>query len=72
MAAKLKLAWKKAPGDLFDESYVSTFLKSAQKRDKFLSKWMQTVIATYDIKSDPVTHEVTCIFHFAKPVQGVR
>ncbi len=72
MAAKLKLAWKMAPGDVFDESYLSSFLKLAQKKDKSLSKWMQTVIATYDIKADPATHQVNCIFHFAKPVQGVR
>ena len=72
MAAKLKLAWKMAPGDVFDESYFSTFLKLAPKKDKSLSKWMQTVIATYDIKADPATHQVNCVFHFAKPVQGVR
>ena len=42
----------------------------AQKKDKALSKWMQTVITTYDFKADPATHEVNCIFHFAKAAQG--
>jgi outer membrane protein insertion porin family len=72
MAAKLRLAWKMASDDVFDESYLSNFAALAQKRDKPLSKWMQTVITTYDFKADPATHEVNCIFHFAKAVQGPR
>ena len=72
MAAKLKLAWKMASGDVFDESYVSNFAALAQKKDKPMTKWMQTVITTYDVKADPATHEVNCIFHFAKAAQGPR
>ena len=72
MAAKLKLAWKMAPGDVFDESYLSSFAALAQKKDKLMTKWMQTVITTYDVKADPATHEVNCIFHFAKAAQGPR
>jgi outer membrane protein assembly factor BamA len=68
METKLKLAWKMAPGDVFDESYLSTFAALAQKKDKSLAKWMQTVITTYDFKADSATHEVNCIFHFAKAV----
>jgi hypothetical protein len=37
-----------------------------------MAKWMQTVITTYDVKADPATHEVNCIFHFAKPAQSPR
>jgi outer membrane protein assembly factor BamA len=70
MAAKLRLAWKMASGDVFNESYLSNFAALAQKRDKSLSKWMQTVITTYDFKADPAAHEVNCIFHFAKAAQG--
>jgi outer membrane protein assembly factor BamA len=72
MAAKLKLAWKMTSGDVFDQSYLSNFAALAQKKDKPLSKWMQTVITTYDVKADPVTHEVNCIFHFAKAAQGAQ
>jgi outer membrane protein insertion porin family len=72
MAAKLKLAWKMAPGDVFDESYVSSFAALAQKKDKPMTKWMQTVITTYDVKADPATHEVNCTFHFAKAAQSPR
>jgi outer membrane protein assembly factor BamA len=72
MAAKLKLAWKMAPGGVFDESYLPNFAALAQKKDKSMTKWMQTVITTYDVKADPVTHEVNCIFHFAKAAQSLR
>jgi outer membrane protein insertion porin family len=72
MAAKLKLAWKMAPGDVFDESYVSNFAAIAQKKDKPMTKWMQSVITTYDVKPDPATHQVNCIFHFAKAAQSPR
>jgi len=72
MAAKLKGFWKLAPGVAFDEGYVAGFAAAAQKKDKALSKWMQTVITTYDVKADPATHQVNCIFHFAKAAQGGR
>jgi outer membrane protein insertion porin family len=72
IAAKLRLVWKMAPGDVFDESYVSNFATLAQKKGKPMAKWMQTVITTYDVKADPATHEVNCIFHFAKPAQSPR
>lgn len=70
MAAKLKQAWKMAPGDVFDESYLSNFAAQAKKKDRSLSKWMQSVITTYNFKADPATHTVNCIFHFAKATQS--
>ncbi len=72
MTARLTRLWKLAPGDAFDESYVSTFAARAQKQDKVLAKWMQTMITTYDVKPDPETHQVNCIFHFAKAAQGAH
>jgi len=72
MAAKLKLAWKMATGDVFDASYLSNFATLAQKKDKAMTKWMQTVVTTYDVKADASTREVNCVFHFAKAAQGGR
>jgi outer membrane protein assembly factor BamA len=72
MALKLKSSWKLAPGAAFDESYVSIFAAQAQKKDKVLSKWMQSVITTYDIKPDPAAHQVNVIFHFAKATGSGR
>jgi outer membrane protein insertion porin family len=72
MGAKLKLAWKMAPGDAFDQSYLDNFAALAQKKDKQLVKWLQTVVTTYDVATDPATHKVTCIFHFAAGAQSPR
>ncbi len=72
MAARLTRLWKIASGDAFDESYVSGFAARAEKQDRTLSKWMQSVITTYDVKADPDTHQVNCIFHFAKAAQSGR
>jgi outer membrane protein insertion porin family len=72
MAAKLKVAWKMAPGDIFDESYLSNFAALAQKKDKPMTKWMQTVVTTYDVKIDPAAHVVNCVFHFDKATQSPR
>ena len=72
IAARLKLAWKMAPGSVFDESYISNFAALAQKKDKLITKWLQTVITTYDVKADAATHEVNCIFHFSKAAQSPR
>jgi outer membrane protein assembly factor BamA len=70
MAAKLTRLWKLAPGQAFDESYVSTFTAQAQKKDRALSKWLQTVISTYDLKPEPATQQVGIVFHFAKATQS--
>jgi outer membrane protein assembly factor BamA len=70
VAVKLAHLWKMAPGDAFDESYVSSFAARAQKQDRSVAKWMQTVVTTYNVKADPATHEVNCVYHFAKAAQG--
>ncbi len=72
MAAKLKLAWKMAPGAVFDESYLPSFVALAQKKDKAMAKWLLTVIASYDVNADQSKHEVNCVFHFAKAVQSAH
>ena len=43
------------------------FAAQAQKKDKALAKWMQTMLTSFDIKADAATHQVNCIFHFNKP-----
>jgi outer membrane protein assembly factor BamA len=72
MSARLAHIWKMAPGDTFDESYVVGFAARAEKQDRILFKWMQSVVVTFDVKADPDTHQVNCIFHFAKAAQGTR
>ncbi|MGA8781989.1 MAG: hypothetical protein WB567_14655 [Terracidiphilus sp.] len=72
MAVKLTSLWKLAPGTAFDESYVSGFAAFAQKKDRALAKWIQTMITTYDVKPDESTHQVNVIFHFAKAAQSAK
>ena len=72
MAAKLKAAWKMTPGDAFDEIYIKNFVALAQKKDKAMTKWLQSVITTYDVKADAASREVNCVFHFAKAAQSPR
>jgi outer membrane protein assembly factor BamA len=72
MAARLNRLWKLVPGGAFDESYVSTFAARAQKQDRTLAKWMQNVVTTFDVKADPDTHQVNCVFHFAKAAQSAH
>jgi outer membrane protein assembly factor BamA len=72
MAARLKHLWKLAPGQTFDQSYVSGFAAFAQKKDKALAKWMQTVLTTYEVNPDPATHDVKCVYHFVKAAPGGR
>jgi outer membrane protein assembly factor BamA len=66
MTVRLTRLWKMAPGQPFDESYVSTFAARAEKQDRTLAKWMQTVINSFNVEPDPATHQVNCNFHFAK------
>lgn len=72
MAARLKLAWKTAPGNVFDESYLASFAAAAQKKDKPLAKYLQTVNTTYDVKPDPATHQVNCTFRFTKAAENAH
>ncbi len=72
MADRLKHLWKLTPGATVDESYISGFAAFAQKKDKVLAKWMQTVLTTDEVKPDADTHRVNVVFHFAKAVQDGR
>ncbi|MGB0063786.1 MAG: hypothetical protein WBP85_05015, partial [Terracidiphilus sp.] len=72
MADRLKHLWKLVPGTIFDESYTAGFAAFAQKKDKVLTKWMQTVLTTDDVNPDGDTHQVNVVFHFAKAAQSGR
>ena len=72
MAQRLTRQWTLAPGQTFDESYVSGFEALARKKDKTLSKWLQSVVTTDDIKPDADTHQVTVLFHFSKAAPSGR
>ena len=66
MVARLNKVWKMAGGAAFDESYLQNFSALAQKQDKTLGKWIQTMLVTSDEKDDAVAHTVNCTIHFVK------
>ena len=72
MAAKLTRLWKIAPGDTFDESYVSGFAAQAQKTRQGAGKMDATALVTFNVKPDSDAHQVDVIFHFAKAAQGEK
>ncbi|HMH15885.1 MAG TPA: POTRA domain-containing protein [Edaphobacter sp.] len=58
--ATFDAAWKLHPGDLYDATYVETFLKA-----NIAQPYLQPYSVTYRIVRDPDTHLVTVIFVFA-------
>jgi outer membrane protein assembly factor BamA len=58
--ATFDIAWKLRPGDLYDATYLETFLKA-----NVAQPYLQPYSVTYRIVRDPDTHLVTLIFVFA-------
>ncbi len=58
--ATFDAAWKLHPGDLYDDTYVETFLKA-----NIAQPYLLPYSVTYRIVRDPDTHLVTVIFVFA-------
>ena len=58
--ATFDAAWKLHPGDLYDATYVETFLKA-----NIAQPYLKPYSLTYRIVRDPDTHLVTVIFVFA-------
>ena len=73
MAARLAHLWKMAPGEAFDESYVVEFRGPRTKTGpRPLPNGCKPSSSRFDVKPDPATHQVNCVFHFAKAAQGGR
>jgi outer membrane protein assembly factor BamA len=53
--------WQMVPGDPFDESYVAKFMLRAQNGDRLLRQALDGLKATYDVRPDTQTHEVTLV-----------
>ena len=70
LAARLQHLWSMAPGSIFDESYANSFAAFAQKKDKMLGKWLPTVLATVEVKTNPETQQADCTIHFSKIPAG--
>jgi outer membrane protein assembly factor BamA len=66
MRAALMRNWQLMPGDPFNESYVSGFIIVAQKSDPALQRSLMGVKASYDVRSDPETHDVNVVIRLER------
>jgi len=58
--------WQMLPGDVFDESYVASFIGNAQKADPVLMRSLAGVKTIYDVRADPNSHEVNVLIRFER------
>lgn len=58
--------WQMMPGDVFDESYVASFIIKVQEQDPVLKRSLAGVKTTFDATADPQTHDVNVVIHLAK------
>jgi outer membrane protein assembly factor BamA len=58
--------WQMMPGDVFDESYVASFIIKVQDQDPVLKRSLAGVKTTFDATADPQTHDVNVVIHLAK------
>ena len=66
MRSLLMRNWQMMPGDVFDESYVASFIMKAQQQDPILQRSLAGVKTTFDATADPQTHDVNVVIHLAK------
>ncbi len=59
--------WEMMPGDVFDESYVSTFIMKIQQNDPVLKRSLAGVKVKFDADADPHTHDVNVVIRLEKP-----
>jgi hypothetical protein len=58
--------WQMFPGDPFDESYVAGFILKAQTSDPVLQRTLAGVKVSYDVRADPMTHDVDLIIRLER------
>ncbi len=66
LRARLIRNWQMVPGDVFDESYVSSFLLKAQQQDPVLARSLAGMKAQFKVLADPQTHDVNLVITLEK------
>ena len=66
MRSQLMRNWQMMPGDVFDESYVASFITKAREQDPILQRSLAGVKTTFNATADPQTHDVNVVIHLAK------
>lgn len=58
--------WEMMPGDVFDESYVGTFITKVQEQDPVLRRSLSGVKVTFDAMANPDTRDVNVVIRLEK------
>ncbi|MGB6192330.1 MAG: hypothetical protein WBF42_07680 [Terracidiphilus sp.] len=66
LRARLIRNWQMVPGDVFDESYVSSFLLKAQQQDPVLGRSLAGMKAQFKVIADSQTHDVNLVITLEK------
>jgi outer membrane protein assembly factor BamA len=58
--------WEMMPGDVFDESYVATFIMKVQQQDPVLRRSLAGVKVKFDVMANQDTHDVNVVIRLEK------
>jgi outer membrane protein insertion porin family len=58
--------WEMMPGDVFDESYVGSFITKVQQQDPVLRQSLLGVKVKFDANANPDTHDVNVVIRLEK------
>lgn len=66
LRARLMRSWQMMPGDVFNESYVSSFILRAQQQDPVLGSSLAGMKAHFKVLADSQTHDVNLVITLEK------
>ena len=58
--------WEMMPGDVFDESYVASFITKVQQQDPVLRRSLAGVKVKFDVMANPETHDVNVVIRLER------
>ena len=58
--------WEMMPGDVFDESYVASFITKVQEQDPVLRRSLAGVKVKFNVMANPDTHDVNVVIRLEK------
>jgi outer membrane protein assembly factor BamA len=67
LRGRLMLQWQLMPGDVFDQTYLDTFLTRAESKDAVLHSSLAGALSTVETSADPTTHNVDVTIKLEKP-----
>jgi outer membrane protein assembly factor BamA len=58
--------WEMMPGDVFDESYVASFISKVQQQDPVLRRSLAGVKVRFEVMANPETHDVNVVIRLER------